>query len=106
MRTMTSNIPPEILEYIEQVEADNPRACREQHALVALVRRIFETEDVHVDTERMRKYFRLARYFPYDRLFPWQTFALGLWLCTYRADNPPASKRCLRWWVVVRAKTA
>ena len=89
---MTSNIPPEILEYIEQVEADHPRACREQHALVALVRRIFETEDVYVDTERMRKYFRLARYFPYDRLFPWQTFALGLWMCTYRRDGSPRFK--------------
>ena len=84
---MSCNIPPEILEYIEQVEADQPRACKEQHALAALIRRIFQTEDIYVDTERMRKYFRLARYFPYDQLFPWQTFALGLWLCTYRADR-------------------
>lgn len=89
---MSCNIPPEILEYIEQVENNAPRACKEQHALVALIRRVFATEDIYVDTERMRKYFRLARYFPYDRLFPWQTFALGLWLCTYRKDGSPRFK--------------
>lgn len=89
---MICNIPPEILEYIEQVENNAPRACKEQHALVALIRRVFATEDIYVDTERMRKYFRLARYFPYDRLFPWQTFALGLWLCTYRRDGSPRFK--------------
>ena len=89
---MICNIPPEILEYIEQVENNAPRACKEQHALVALIRRVFATEDIYVDTERMRKYFRIARYFPYDRLFPWQTFALGLWLCTYRKDGSPRFK--------------
>ena len=89
---MSCNIPPEILEYIELVETGAQRACKEQKALVALIRRVFETEDIYVDTERMRKYFRLARYFPYDRLFPWQTFALGLWLCTYRADHSPRFK--------------
>lgn len=89
---MSCNIPPEILEYIELVETGGQRACKEQKALVALIRRVFETEDIYVDTERMRKYFRLARYFPYDRLFPWQTFALGLWLCTYRADHSPRFK--------------
>lgn len=89
---MSCNIPPEILEYIEQVENNAPRACKEQHALVALIRRVFATEDIYVDTERMRKYFRIARYFPYDRLFPWQTFALGLWLCTYRKDGSPRFK--------------
>ena len=89
---MSCNIPPEILEYIEQVENNAPRACKEQHALVALIRRVFATEDIYVDTERMRKYFRIARYFPYDRLFPWQTFALGLWLCTYRRDGSPRFK--------------
>ena len=89
---MICNIPPEILEYIEQVESNAPRACKEQHALVALIRRVFATENIYVDTERMRKYFGIARYFPYDRLFPWQTFALGLWLCTYRRDGSPRFK--------------
>lgn len=89
---MSCNIPPEILEYIEQVENNAPRACKEQHALVALIRRVFAAEDIYVDAERMRKYFRIARYFPYDRLFPWQTFALGLWLCTYRKDGSPRFK--------------
>ena len=89
---MSCNIPPEILEYIEQVENNAPRACKEQHALVALIRRVFATENIYVDTERMQKYFGIARYFPYDRLFPWQTFALGLWLCTYRKDGSPRFK--------------
>ena len=44
---MSCNIPPEILEYIEQVENNAPRACKEQHALVALIRRVFATEDIY-----------------------------------------------------------
>lgn len=85
---MSCKIPPEILEYIELVESDSPRACPEQHALVAHIRKCFETEDLTVDFSQLEKYMGLQKYFPFD-LFPWQKFLIGLWDCTYTADGMP-----------------
>lgn len=85
---MSCKIPPEILEYIELVESDSPRACPEQHALVAHIRKCFETEDLTVDLSQLEKYMGLQKYFPF-KLFPWQKFVIGLWDCTYTADKMP-----------------
>lgn len=85
---MSCKIPPEILEYIELVESDSPRACPEQHALVAHIRKCFETEDLTVDLSQLEKYMGLQKYFPFD-LFPWQKFLIGLWDCTYTAEGMP-----------------
>lgn len=85
---MSCKIPPEILEYIELVESDSPRACPEQHALVVHIRKCFETEDLTVDLSQLEKYMGLQKYFPFD-LFPWQKFLIGLWDCTYTADGMP-----------------
>lgn len=88
---MTCKIPPEILEYIELVESGSPRACPEQHALVSLVRRAFETEDLRVNTEQLQNYLGLQKYFSFQ-LFPWEKFLIALWDCTYRADGWPRWK--------------
>lgn len=89
---MPCEIPAEVLRYIQAVESDNPKACKWQHALVAHVRRCFEAEDIHVDTVQLQKYLGLVKYFPFDRLFPWEEFLLALWDCTYRADGLPRWK--------------
>lgn len=89
---MPCEIPAEVLRYIQAVESDQPKACKWQHALVAYVRRCFETEDIHVDTVQLQKYLGLVKYFPFDRLFPWEEFLLALWDCTYRADGLPRWK--------------
>ena len=91
---MSCEIPPEVLEYIQLVESDNPRACPEQHALAALVRRAFETEDLRVETGRLEKYLGLQKYFPFA-LFPWEKFLLTLWNCTYTAQGRPRWKTVL-----------
>lgn len=85
---MSCKIPPEVLEYIELVESDSPRACPEQHALVAHIRNCFETEDLTVDLVQLEKYMGLQKYFPF-KLFPWQKFLIGLWDCTYTAEGMP-----------------
>ena len=85
---MSCNIPPEVLEYIELVESDNPRACPEQHALVQHIRNCFETEDLTVDLQQLEKYMGLQKYFPF-KLFPWQKFVIALWDCTYTAEGMP-----------------
>ena len=91
---MSSSIPAEVLEYIQLVEAGTPRACEEQHALVALVRRAFETEDLRVETGRLEKYLGLQKYFPF-KLFPWEKFLFTLWNCTYTAQGRPRWKTLL-----------
>lgn len=95
VRTMSCNLPPEICRYLESVEADTPRACPEQHALCAYIRRCFEAEDIRVDTEQLAKYLGLIRYFPFERLFPWEEFLLALWDCTYKPDGTPRWKTLL-----------
>ena len=86
---MSCNIPEPVLEYIRLVESDTPRANRHQHALVALVRKAFETEDLYVDFQQMEKYLGIARYFSFERLFPWEAFIEVLWNCTYKSDGQP-----------------
>lgn len=80
--TTTCNIPQEVLEYLELVEKGPYRVCKEQKALAALVRRCFEAENIYVDTEQLKKYLKLEKYFPF-RLFPWEKFLTALWDCTY-----------------------
>ena len=48
-----------------------------------------------MDTEQLRHYLGLVKYFPYERLFPWEEFLLALWDCTYRADGRPRWKKLL-----------
>lgn len=91
---MSCEIPPEVLEYIQLVESGSPRACPEQHALVALVRRAFETEELRVETGRLEKYLGLQKYFPFT-LFPWEKFLFTLWNCTYTAQGRPRWKTVL-----------
>lgn len=88
---MPCNIPPEVLEYIELVESGTPRACPEQHALVAMVRKAFATEDLRVDRQQLDNYLGLQKYFQF-RLFPWEKFLVALWDCTYRPDGWPRWK--------------
>lgn len=92
---MSCEIPAEVLRYLESVESDRPRACEEQHALAAYVRKAFAEEDIHVDLEQLHHYLGLVRYFPYGRLFPWEEFLLALWDCTYKADGTPRWKTLL-----------
>ena len=82
VRTMSCELPPEVLEYLELVESGPWRVCEEQAALAKLVRRCFEMEDIFVDREQLAGYLRLEKYFPF-RLFPWEKFLTALWDCTY-----------------------
>ena len=93
--TMSCEIPMEVDRYLVSVERNEPRACPEQHALAAYVRRVFSDEDIHVDLEQLRHYLGLVKYFPYKSLFPWEAFLLVLWDCTYRADGTPRWKTLL-----------
>ena len=86
---MSCELDPHILRYLEQVEGGAVRACEDQKLLCAHVRRCFETEYLHTDGERLEKYLGLARYFPFEEVFPWEAFLFALHLCTFRADGMP-----------------
>jgi phage terminase large subunit-like protein len=89
---MSCKLPAEVKDYLELVESGQYRTCREQQALAAHIRRVFESEELSVDTEQLRHYMGLAKYFPFKDLFPWEKFLVALWDCTYRADGLPRWK--------------
>lgn len=89
---MSCKIPAEAQNYINLVESGPHRCCKEQHSLVAYIRKVFESEDLYVDEEQLRHYLSLAKYFPFKKLFPWQEFLIALWDCTYKADGTPRWK--------------
>ncbi len=88
---MTTNcsisINPHIQEWIDIVENDAYRCCEEQRLLVAHVKRCFAKEDIYTDADQLEKYLGLIKYFPYDQIFPWQKFVIGLHDCTYWKEN-------------------
>ena len=75
---MSCEIPPEVLEYLELVEGGKVRACKEQTALAAHVRRCFRKEDLVVDLRQLENYLGLAKYFPFGELFPWEKFLIWM----------------------------
>ena len=87
---MSYNISPYILQYIELVESDKVRACKDQILLCAYIRKCFNTQDIYTDEEQLNKYLGLAKYFPFTKLFPWEVFCIALHLCTFwRATGRP-----------------
>ncbi len=84
---MTSELNPHILRYIRMVENDEFAFCREQKQLVVFIRRILEQEDVYTDDAQLEKYLGLAKYFPYEQVFPWEAFCMALHLCTFRRED-------------------
>lgn len=80
---MSCKINPHIQEWIDIVEQRTYAVCEEQELLVSHVKRCFETEDIYTDNTQLEKYISLAGYFPFEQLFPWQKFVIGLHDCTY-----------------------
>lgn len=79
---MSCKIPPEIEEYLVQVERGKWRVCEEQKAMARLVRKAFSEDDIYVDTVQLGRYMSLEKYFPFS-LFSWEKFLIAIWDCTY-----------------------
>ena len=73
-------------DYIKQVKSGQYRVCKEQIQLVNFIEKVFENEQVYVDSEQVEKYFALQKYFPYE-LFAWEKFCFILRNCTYSAPG-------------------
>lgn len=83
-----TQIPAQVDEWLRLIESGEHRANKYVTALTAYLRRVFDTEDLIVETERAEKYLSLEKYLPFE-LFPWQRAIVILWLCTYRAPAEP-----------------
>ena len=78
---------PHLQEWIDIVENETYAVCKEQKLLVQHVKYCFENEGIYFDDEQFEKYLGLTKYFPYDEIFPWQKFVIGLHDCTYWKDT-------------------
>lgn len=76
----------EIDEYIQLVRSGIREVCQEQLLLCNLIEMTFETEDIYVDEDQLRKYLSYQKYFPYE-LLPWEKFCFALHNCTYYPDG-------------------
>lgn len=79
---------PEVAEWLHMVEDGKIVACKEQHLLCKMVRRVFANERLWLDRER------LDRYLSYQALFPFnldcvERFMLALSLCLYTEECVP-----------------
>ncbi len=86
----TSDLIPEIGDYIRLVRSGEFPACREQQLLCNYIEQVFSEENLQTDTGKLGKYLELQKYFPYS-LFPWEKFCFALHNCVYRTDGQ------LRW---------
>ncbi len=82
-----TNCNEHIERYLNLIESGELRACKDQIALAALVRRAFAEEDIYTNDEQLEKYLGLSKYFGYNKVFEWQEFVFGLHLCTYRRED-------------------
>lgn len=47
----------------------------------------FEHEDIYIDCDQLEKYIGMSKYFPFEEIFPWQKFVIGLHDCTYWRES-------------------
>lgn len=80
---------PEITDYLEIVEQGKVRTCERQKKLCRYIRKTLDEDDLFIDKERLSKYEKLVKFFPFKRLFPWELFLIALFLCTFRSDGTP-----------------
>lgn len=75
-----------IQKYIDLVRKAPYRMCEEQYQLCNLVERIFETEDLVVNSEQLDKYLAFQKYFQFD-LLDWEVFCFALHNCVYKKNG-------------------
>lgn len=84
---MTMICSPYITAFMDDVKTGKINACKEIKALIEHVEYCFENDDIYVECEQLEKYISLAKYFPYETIFPWQQFVIGLHDCTYWKES-------------------
>lgn len=69
--------------FIDLVESGKLRASKDVRALVRHVKHSLKEEEIFVDDDLADKYLGMAKYFPFETVFPWQEFVITLHDCTF-----------------------
>ena len=77
-----------IQEYLDIIDNEVFPVCKEQKLLSKFIKKIFETENLIIDDEKVEKYFSYQKYFPFD-LFPWEKFCFVLHNCVFKENGLP-----------------
>lgn len=91
---MTTNYRdvPELQKYIDLVENEGKngvkKCCKWQKKLIKFVKKCFENENLTIDTEQLKKYMGLQKYFDFE-LLEWEQFVFTLHCCVFREDGLP-----------------
>ena len=88
MKMTNCKLNEHLQRYIDIVENEEFKVCKEQKQLVAMVQRVLSTEELIVDEERIEKYLTYQKYFPFA-LFPWEIFVFILHNCVFKMDGTP-----------------
>lgn len=81
---MRSDLPFFVKKYFRLMDDFPHRFCDDQWNLREnVVIPAFSSGEIYTDDELARSYFGLARYFPFERIFEWEEYILGLHLCTF-----------------------
>ena len=75
-----------IQKYIDLVRKAPYKMCEEQYQLCDLIEKIFETEELVVDSEQLNKYLAFQKYFPFN-LIDWEVFCFALHNCVYKKNG-------------------
>lgn len=83
----SEKLDPRIEAYLQPIESGQVKACKDQILLAQHIRDCFATEDIYTDSEQLDHYLDLAKYFPFQEVFPWEAYVAALHLCTYRRSD-------------------
>lgn len=75
-----------ITDYINLVRKEPYKICDEQKQLCNMIERIFEAEDLTVDSQQLDRYMAFQKYFPFE-LLEWEKFCFALHNCVYLPDG-------------------
>ena len=75
-----------ITDYINLVRKEPYKICDEQKQLCNMIKRIFEAEDLTVDSQQLDRYMAFQKYFPFE-LLEWEKFCFALHNCVYLPDG-------------------
>lgn len=81
--TSRKNYGRHLQPFIDLVESGQLAACKEVKALVVRVKWCLDNEEIYVDEDLADHYIGMAKYFPYEEVFPWQDFVITLHDCTF-----------------------
>lgn len=81
-------IPAEILDYMRYIRESKLPINKERLQLVDMLERVFTTEELIFDYERIEKYLSYQKYFSFQ-LLSWEKFCFVLHMCVFRTDGQP-----------------